>query len=696
MRGRWPALQRHAQRDGERFEHPLDRVQVRAGRFGRPPGGRRGAPAQENPERAVLLDPGLPQGVARGLARILVHRGGPAEDRAHLEDPQIELLPRGVACGAVEQRAEQRGAQQRVLLRQRVLQGHSIRQARVVLAQAQAAEGLARGEGPPHRLIQPAPHQRVHRAAAQALLVREQARGTVAGQRGGKLLQAVDAGDLLDQVRLARYVRTPQGGHGDVEAVGRLPHLEIECLQDLHLACAGHGHAEDRLHARLAQPDHLRRGRLGPDVDRPGQERGAAQLDHQAGRERLRVVTLLGGEALLEARGGLAAQPERPGGAVDVGPIPVGDLHQHPRGALPHLRARSAHQARDRGGALAVLDHHHLPVQRAGLTVERLHLLARAGAAHHEPPPSDAVEVEGVQRLAGEEHRVVGYVNHVVDRALPRRAEARLRPRRRLGDGHVLEHPRGEARAEVGTAHLDLRGGRATARDWERPLAAEVLAPWRRGKRSAGGGVQLARDPVHPQAVWAVGSHLQLDHLRGDRQHLLERSARGELTVAQHLVQYEDALDPIPTGGWARINPELLLRADHPLRDHAAQLGALDLHPVRHHRAGARHRHRLPRRHVRGPAHDLRRPVRGGGSKIDLAHTQPIGVRVAFGGEHPPHHEPLRRPHAVVVDRLHLRTRHRQALLDPPHVQVGIAVLAQPLKGDPHPNCSRNLKSFSK
>ncbi len=88
-------------------------------------------------------------------------------------------------------------------------------------------------------------------------------------------------------------------------------------------------------------------------------------------------------------------------------------------------------------------------VQRAGLAVEGLHLLAGAGAAYGQALAGDAVEVEGVQRLGGEQHDVVGDVDDVVDRALPGGAEAGLQPRRGLAERDVLEDARGEARAEV-------------------------------------------------------------------------------------------------------------------------------------------------------------------------------------------------------------------------------------------------------
>ncbi len=142
------------------------------------------------------------------------------------------------------------------------------------------------------------------------------------GQRGGQPLEPVDPRDLLDQVDLTRDVGAAQRGHGHVEtAVGlsfgrsavdsavryNRAAGEVECLQDLALALGGHGDTEDRLHARLAQAQHLKRRQRLRDVDRPGRDARTGALDHQPRGDRLRVHAQLWLQPLLKARGGLAA-----------------------------------------------------------------------------------------------------------------------------------------------------------------------------------------------------------------------------------------------------------------------------------------------------------------------------------------------------------------------------------------------------
>ena len=78
-------------------------------------------------------------------------------------------------------------------------------------------------------------------------------------------------------------------------------------------------------------------------------------------------------------------------------------------------------------------------------------------APHHDLPAREAVEVEGVQRLAGQQHHVVGDVDDVGDRAHPGGLQAGGHPVRRGTDLHVGEHPGHVARAEVRRLDLEAR-----------------------------------------------------------------------------------------------------------------------------------------------------------------------------------------------------------------------------------------------
>ena len=70
-------------------------------------------------------------------------------------------------------------------------------------------------------------------------------------------------------------------------------------------------------------------------------------------------------------------------------------------------------------GLLAIADENRLGVELALDAVEGGHLLALAGGADDQLAAGDLVEVEGVQRLRGQQHHVVGHVDDVGDRPLP-------------------------------------------------------------------------------------------------------------------------------------------------------------------------------------------------------------------------------------------------------------------------------------
>ena len=93
---------------------------------------------------------------------------------------------------------------------------------------------------------------------------------------------------------------------------------------------------------------------------------------------------------------------------------------------------------------------------------------------------------------------------------------------------------------------------------------AGVLAPGRGRERRSGGGVQLARDPVHAEAVRPVGRHLELEHL-GRSAALRQRRAGRQLGV-EALVEHHDPSPPADPSSLGRIMPS----------EHAAQL-ALEL-----------------------------------------------------------------------------------------------------------------------
>ena len=273
--------------------------------------------------------------------------GARAEHGPRLEDRDVGAVVRDVVASGIEQRAEQRGPQHRLCLRQRVLEVHHA--PHLVLArQAQAVCERGVGEAPAGYLVQSAARERILRRAAHALVMGESAgRPATRGQRRGQAVHAVNACDLLDEVDLARDVVAPQRGHGDAQPLGLGLRLEVQRAEDRGLALARDGHAENPAHACLAQQERARRCRCPGEVDRPGGELGPGTALQQLGGSGLRVHALLRLQAFLEARRGLAAQPEHGRGAMDVGAAPGRHLEQHAGGTGLDLGAFTAHHAGD-------------------------------------------------------------------------------------------------------------------------------------------------------------------------------------------------------------------------------------------------------------------------------------------------------------------------------------------------------------
>ena len=139
-----------------------------------------------------------------------------------------------------------------------------------------------------------------------------------------------------------------------------------------------------------------------------------------------------------------------------------------------------------------------------GLLVEQLHALAVAAEAHVDAA-LQLVEIVDVQRPAQFEHHVVGDVHQRGDRALAGALEALLHPlRRRRGSVHVADHAPGEAAAAVGSR--DACTGKVAS------LCAGTGAIAGRRERRAGQRRDLARDAEHRQAIGAVGRQLDREH----------------------------------------------------------------------------------------------------------------------------------------------------------------------------------------
>ena len=164
-----------------------------------------------------------------------------------------------------------------------------------------------------------------------------------------------------------------------------------------------------------------------------------------------------------------------------------------------------------------------------------------------------------MQRLPRQQHHVVGDVDHIRDRALAGCHQARLQPQGARTELDLVEDPRCEARTQL-LGGLDGDGGAF----WIARLAGIGL-PRRRLQRRARRSVELARDPVDPEAVRAVGRYLEDEDVGRDRKDARERSASVQVVLLQH--------DDLAVG---RADRQLVLGEDHSARVNAPHAAVLE------------------------------------------------------------------------------------------------------------------------
>ncbi|KIX78158.1 hypothetical protein SF12_10260 [Streptomyces sp. MBRL 601] len=148
------------------------------------------------------------------------------EDQAGLEEGQVVAAPAVVAAERAEEAGQQRGAQRRLLVGERVDQGDDAA-GRVVGCEAELVEDLLRDERVVQRLGVSRSGQRAADAAVQPLAVGEAAPGGRLRQGGGEVLVPLQPDDLLGEVVGGAQVGAP-GRDGDDQVV-----LAVDVAADL-------------------------------------------------------------------------------------------------------------------------------------------------------------------------------------------------------------------------------------------------------------------------------------------------------------------------------------------------------------------------------------------------------------------------------------------------------------------------------
>ena len=245
------------------------------------------------------------------------------------------LIERDVGHAVVQvvgngaQQARQDGAAHLgVVGEQRVLDAHG--HAAAGLGDVGALEVAILGEAVRERLGQAAGTQRAPDELGALLVDREAAVVVLGrGQRGLHAIHAPQAQDLLDEVGLAREVRTARGGH-DLEVVAALLGHDgaSQALEQVADLIVGDGRAAHAAHALTAKGDADGLHGHGILVHAATADGGAAAALEQCGGDVGDLLAVRSVNLALKADGRLAHEVEVAARARDVALVEAGALEQ--------------------------------------------------------------------------------------------------------------------------------------------------------------------------------------------------------------------------------------------------------------------------------------------------------------------------------------------------------------------------------
>ena len=426
-------------------------------------------------------------------------------------------------------------------------------------------EVLRRDEGVGDGLAEPEGHAGLAGPPAEGLARPLVARGAHGGQRGGDGVEPADAGDLLDEVHLARDVGAEARHLPHVHPGLARVHREPQAREDPLRLLGRDVDAEEPSDAVVPQGDRAARQGLRLEEPLVLHELRPGERAHHRGGARDDAQGVAPVDPALEAVAGLGVHAVAASGPTDAARVEVGALEEH-AGRLPvDLAVASAHHAGQAHRPLVVADDQIVVREGALHAVERRELLPGLGPADVDGGAVHAVEVVRVHGVPRLEHHEVGDVDEVRDGADAERGEAPAHVERRGTDLRVHQH-----RGAIVRAALAVLDGDAH-------VLREVLLAHDGGRRRDGGlegdleeGRGLAREPHVAQAVGPVGRQADLeDGVARGGQRRGERGAGGGGAGREH----EDAL--------ARVaQPELGLAAEHALAGYAGDGPPLDGHAL--------------------------------------------------------------------------------------------------------------------
>lgn len=310
---------------------------------------------------------------------------------------------------------------------------------------------------------------------------------------------------------------------------------------------------------------------------------------------------------------GIGVQAEFAAAAHDRGRFEICRLQKHIARGVGDARVQPAHQAGQCHRAICVGDGEEAVVQRDLTAIEQCQLLASTRAPHANRP-MQRIQVEGMHRLAELQHHVLGDIHQQRHRAHAAAAQALGHPhrcgRRRID---AFDHTPAIARRLAAGIELDRERARRYRRHGSRI----------KGDDFAGAGSRhVEGDTAHAEAVGAVGGELDFDAGIGQTEILGQRLAHRRIVR-----QLEQARG-------VTVQAKLLGRAQHAIGRHTAQLGRLDRQLADLRTDQGQWRDQASAR-IGRTADDLQQLAL---PRVDAAHLQAIGLRMAHRRDDPRHH----------------------------------------------------------
>ena len=325
-------------------------------------------------------------------------------------------------------------------------------------------------------------------------------------------------------------------------------------------------------------------------------------------------------DALFISSGGFGSQLQPGGSGPDAGAQEVGGFHHDGLRIRFNFRIQAAHDACNCHGFFSVLDHQHVRGQGSLGSVQRGEYFAVFCRIHHDLVTCDAVDIEGVKRLAVFQHDEVGNIHDVIDRTHTCMDQPSLEPPRGIADFYILNDSGCIPLAERGF-HLDA--------DVVGSISLRMLAAGLRiAELGAEGGGGFSCHADHGQAVRTVRGDFEVD----DR--ILQLQCLRKIrTHRVFSVQNPDAVSLIYRNHLV-FKAQFAERAKHSVGNYTAELalgnlGAalllrLSVERPRYSAAVESNRNISAFKYVRSTCYNLNSLI----SNIDLAYYQLISIRM--------------------------------------------------------------------